>query len=210
MGKRTDLDFTKHELEIIKHNGITIHHLRIPDTNVASFKFINACGVLIVTGDYSNWIFAREFHPQKGNYVSDEYWCEKLRMNSHQKSHEFDSKATEARLNELLKEADRSEIDKLYYELCLSHVDEDEMVYLAYASMERPLHYDENIPYEEKIIPQLLYVFDAFEEICSRMDDPDTKIRIGRESEPVCPHPISQRRKIDGIYSCEKCGYIFN
>ena len=73
--KRTDVDFSKHDLTIIKRENYLLHDLKSPDFDYTErVKFINIEGVLVVTGDYGNWIFCREFHPSSQGYVSDNYW----------------------------------------------------------------------------------------------------------------------------------------
>ncbi len=71
MKKRTNLDFTKHELLITNQEGLLIHHLKVPNTVIYNVKFINTNGVMVVTGDLGHWIFCREFHPAPDEFVSD-------------------------------------------------------------------------------------------------------------------------------------------
>ena len=108
MKKRTDIDFSKHEVIITKLDNVVepcvIHYLKLPDTRMNSIKFINCGGVLSVTGDYGNWIFCREFHPSEKEYVSGSYWEEKLRIASCQDPYEYDEDATVAEINRLLAE----------------------------------------------------------------------------------------------------------
>ena len=139
--KRTDLDFSKHKLEIIKSDKSLIHILKIPDSTTHSFYFINSCGVLAVTGDYGNWIFCREFHPSKNGYVSSRYWVEKLEIGSTQKPMEYDSKETEEEIIERINEVKNNEYCESkekaeeyieYLENCIYHAD-DEVEYDNYA-----------------------------------------------------------------------------
>jgi len=88
--KRTALDFSKHEIIVVKENGLLIHHLKIPKQWTNNIKFINTNNILAVTGDFGNWIFCREFHPSKDGYVSDGYWHEKLNIASTQDGKEID------------------------------------------------------------------------------------------------------------------------
>lgn len=99
--KRTETDFSKHVLKVVKNDLVTIYDFAIPDTYSRSIKFINTCGIMAVTGDYGNWIFCREFHPDKEG-VSDSYWVEKLRILSCQDPYEFDSKTAQEQIQDLL------------------------------------------------------------------------------------------------------------
>lgn len=133
MKKRTDLDFSKHELTITVEGNTTIHHLKKPDTFIDSIKFINTNGVLVVTGDYGNWIFCREFHPSEKEYVSDGYWLEKLKISSSQEGEEFDSEATEKKLKEMIIEYENKREVVDYLTDLLDYVNEDEFNYRNYA-----------------------------------------------------------------------------
>lgn len=99
--KRTDVDFSKHVLNISKNDLVTIYDFAIPGTYSRSIKFINTCGIMTVTGDYGNWVFCREFHPDKDG-VSDGYWVEKLRILSCQDPYEFDTDTAREQIQELL------------------------------------------------------------------------------------------------------------
>ena len=65
---RTDMDWSGHELIITDTEGLLTHYLKKPGTLMNAVMFINTNGVLVVTGDYSNWMFDREFHPSKGGF----------------------------------------------------------------------------------------------------------------------------------------------
>lgn len=56
MAKRTNVDFSKHELTINKSDCTTVYYLKKPGTVVDSVRFINTNGILAVNGDYGNWI----------------------------------------------------------------------------------------------------------------------------------------------------------
>ena len=177
--KRTDVDWSQHELIIKENDDFASYQLKKPGTYCQSIKFINTNGVLVVTGDYSNWLFCREFHPSKGGNVSDGYWCEKLEISSSQKSKEYDSEATrkiltdglDFELEEYGYSGDELSEMKKYYQELLSYVDCDEWEYTCHAYMEYPGFVDfESVPYSTKTNYILLIVFDAFEEICRRME----------------------------------------
>ena len=174
MKKRTDLDFSKHKLTIIEHEGISIHRFLVPGTYYDSFIFINTQGIMTVTGDYGNWVFCREFHPSANGKVSDYYWCEKLELDSEQKAFEWDDEAAKKEIeNELnsLREGYCENLEETleYYERLLNHT-EWETGYKYNAHFDKPDGIEtEYIPFPQKINNQLLCVFDAFEEICERL-----------------------------------------
>lgn len=178
-GKRTDIDFEKHEILITKTDEVLIHHLKKPNTLHNSIKYINCGGILAVTGDYGNWIFCREFHPSADGYVSDGYWYEKLRILSTQDGEEFDGEATKKALQERLNEykedygEDAREEVIEYYEECMNKCDEHELDYTHFAYREQPRGMD----YEDVILEKdykfwLKAVFDGFDEICRRLKEP--------------------------------------
>lgn len=175
MKKRTNFDFSKHVLIIDKQNGLLVHTLKVPEYDkMHSFTFINTRGLLIVTGDYGSWMFCREFHPSASEIgVSDGYWCEKLEIHSTQRSKEFDAEATAKEIEGLLADTDNdySENEKDFLAECLCKAnDGNELDYTAFAYREAPSGWDyEGTPFCEKTKPQLLYVFDAFEEVCKRL-----------------------------------------
>ena len=178
IGKRTKIDFSKHDVLVTKTDEVLIHYLRKPNTVCDSIKYINCGGILAVTGDYGNWIFCREFHPSKDGYVSDGYWHEKLRILSTQDAMDFDGNATKESLQEKLNEykneqgegADEDVIE--YYEECMSKCDEHELDYTHFAYREQPngMDYDDVV-----LIKDYKYwlkaVFDGFDEICRRMKE---------------------------------------
>lgn len=169
--KRTKLDFSKHELSVTQTDGILIHDLKVPGSQVNRVKFINAGGVLAITGDYGNWILCREFHPSDDGYVSDSYWCEKIRIASTQNPYEYDEEATKKEIEERLEDEDVTEEEKSYYEDLLEYyVHESETCYKMNAHSTLPSDMDhENVPYVQKLNPWLECIFDAFEEICERL-----------------------------------------
>lgn len=172
-GKRTGIEFEEHELIVTRQDGLLVHYLKKPNTIYDNIKFINTNGILAVTGDYSNWMFCREFHPSPNGHVSDYYWIEKLRIASCQEPEKFDSKETETEIKKLLaEEEDLDDEEKEYLEECLSRVD-DEFDYEHYAHRENCGRFQdhENVPYCKKIKRQLMVVFDGFEEICRRMKE---------------------------------------
>jgi len=179
MEKRTNLSFDKHELIIEKNDLVIIHWLKIPDTIIHNIKFINVDGKLLVTGDYDNWIFDRNFIPYATNdTISEHYWCEKLTSDSVQNVYEFDSIKTEKRINELINGGlvemgyENEELEEMinYYINCLYYLDY-EYSYISYAYNNYPSFMDgENVVYCTKYNERLNFIFDAFEEICFRLN----------------------------------------
>lgn len=175
-GKRTGIDFSKHELIVTENEFLTIYHLKKPNTYCDNIKYINTNGILAVTGDYGNWIFCREFHPEPKEGVSEGYWHEKLKILSTQEATEFDGEATKAALLEKLIEyklehsEDAREDIIEYYEECINLCDDHELDYTYFAYREQPEGFD----YEDVILLKdykywLKAVFDGFDEMCLRM-----------------------------------------
>ena len=104
IGKRTEIDFSKHEVIVQKNDLVSIYYLKKPNTVIDSIKYINCEGIMSVTGDYGNWIFCREFHPNERGGVSDGYWIEKLKIASSQEPLEFDKESTEKELLQRLED----------------------------------------------------------------------------------------------------------
>jgi len=180
-GKRTNLEFKEHELLITEQEGLLVHHLKKPDTNMDNIKFINTNGIMVVTGDYGNWVFCREFHPSAtSEQVSDGYLIEKLQILSCQDPYDYDVDATLLELqnnfDNYIKDCNDSEVDPdesviEYFDECINLV-YDELDYTHYAYRERPsfMDYDE-IAYVKSPKYWLQVVFDGFEEICRRLNE---------------------------------------
>jgi hypothetical protein len=179
-GIRTGVEFENHELTVVDEDFLHFHELKKPDTLQGRIKFIHMEGMLIVVGDYGNWMFYRDFYPGPKEYVSDGYWIEKLEMHSTQKGTEFSSEATyEALLNGInggLEEhgyyGDELEMAIRYYERCIEYCD-SEWEYVAFAHGDnKPGFIDhEDVPYVTRTKQWLRVVFDAFDEICRRMKE---------------------------------------
>jgi hypothetical protein len=171
MKRRTDVNFDKHELTVIDTNDVLIHKFKKSNTICCSITFINTQGIMAVTGDYGNWIFCREFHPSAEGFVSDSYWCEKLRISSTQKISDYDSEDTRKEMEKMISNEDENldEEDREYLKSLLDYVDECEERYLVYAHDNLPKNRDhEFVPYIKKLNPWLEVIFDAFDEICQR------------------------------------------
>lgn len=171
---RTNLDFSQHVLTIVQNDdNCEIYRFEKPNTSWDSFVFIIAEWLTIVGGDYGNWIFDRPFSPSKITNVSDSYWCEKLRLSSTQKSHDFDSAKTIKHIQELIQENsfEYSFEELEYLNECKKLAEGSEWEYSVYAYNELPDNWTaEDVPFGTIINPQLLRVFDAFEEIAKRIE----------------------------------------
>lgn len=184
MKKRTLVDFSKHELTIDSNNICTIHWLKKPDTTNGQIKFINIDGVLVVKGDYGNWIFCREFIPSavQGAIVSDSYWIEKLETLSTQKGREFDTEGTIEVLSNGIGiglendgyEGEQLKSLKEYYKVWQSFAEDSNSIdeYIRMASSDMPDFIDiRDIPYHTRTKNWLEVVFDAYEEINLRLKE---------------------------------------
>lgn len=179
MKRRTNIDFTKHKVEVIQHEGVLIHKFKRPDTMNCAITFINTCGVLSVTGDFGNWIFCREFHPS-GNTsegVSDGYWDEKLQILSQQKAKIYDSEETTKAINEFKdtfndsygREMNEEESD--WVESLENDVDDEhEYTHTAYRCKPADIDY-ESVPFGKKRHFWLSAIYDGFEETCKQLKD---------------------------------------
>ena len=166
--KRTDVDWSKHVLTET-HGETLIHRLCIPGTVSQSLTFINTQGVMAVTGDYGNWIFCREFHPSPDGSVSDMYWLGKLRNSSCQDPSEFDSDEVKRQVKELKENHELSAEEIEWLDSLESAADDGEYAFIAEA-MNHPGNFDtEMIPNGKVTQWWLLVVFDAFDEICRRL-----------------------------------------
>lgn len=197
---RTGNDFSKHDYIVEATDQCQSYQLKLWDRYAFSVNFINAYGKCMVTGDYGNYMFNREIHPEAGERVSDDYWCEKLSMYSFQDPYEYDSEGTKEALEESLKEFkeenelkyrwlyselsyDRKQKLNLdddveehieYLESCIEYSDDWDRgeSYRQYANNNLPDNLDyEDVIFAYKIKDRLLYIFDAFEEMCRREEN---------------------------------------
>lgn len=175
--KRTSIDFSKHELIVDESEKISIFWLKKSDSIVFNIKFIITNGLTIVTGDFGNWMFNKEFYPNEDENVSDDYWVEKLQLYSTQKGKEFSIEETEKALKYEIKEGleaygyegDELSGAKEFYKECLEHL-ESENEYSNFIYKWKPTFLDyEEIPYCKVINNRLQIIFDGFEEICRRL-----------------------------------------
>lgn len=172
--RRTKIDWSKHEVITRNEGKALIHIIKQPDTCINAVYFYNIGGILAVTGDFGNWMFCREFHPSADGGVSDSYWCEKARISSSQVTHKYNADETRTEIESLL--ANKDEDDALskeeseYLNDLLDYVDDSYERYMVYAYDNQVGRFDyENIPCVKKIDQWLECIFDAFDEICSRI-----------------------------------------
>lgn len=148
-----------------------------------SIKYINTNGILAVTGDYSNWIFCREFHPTADGHASDHYWEEKLRISSCQKPSRYSAEETEKEIRRMLDDPEGGWLgeDREFLQDLLSKVD-DELEYTYFAYRESPRGWDsESIPFAEKTDYHFLAVLDGFDEICRRLKGKESSLEVAEE-----------------------------
>jgi hypothetical protein len=201
--KRTDVDFSNHVLTITRSKDCLLYNFAIPGRHTYSVQFINTHGIMVVTGDYGNWVFCREFHRSEEG-VSDSYWIEKLKISSTQDPYVFDSDEAARQVKELLEDSDHefSEVEKEWLNELLIAAQDGEYSYIAKA-MDRPGCFEaEMIPRGKVLNSWLPIIFDAFDEICRRIlpepELPDSaeletaikKFRDYFPSEPLRDHYI--------------------
>lgn len=176
IGTRTKIDFSNHELSVIDHGDTKIYHLKKPDTSCDNIKYIASGGILAITGDYGNWIFDKEFRPDINDKVSDQYWCDKLKMSSCQEPYMFDSEATIKEIKKAIKEykaeyGKEVDLDVIeYYQQCIEKANYHELDYTAFAYREYP----SNVSIEDVIMLKdikywLKAVFDGFDVMHDRL-----------------------------------------
>lgn len=171
--KRTNLDFSKHKVYVHESDKLLVHLIKIPNDSYNYVRFINTNGIMAVTGDFGNWIFCREFHPSEENYVSGGYWDEKLGLSSTQQSHEFDSETAQREIKELLEENEFNEDDTEFLNDLSDAASGSEYEYIAKA-MDHGDFDSEMIPEGKKRNIWLDYIYDAFDEICNRIEAGET------------------------------------
>ena len=173
MKKRTDIDFSKHEVLVKSCELGMIHHLHIPNTSYHNIRFINVGGVLSVTGDFGNWIFCREFHPSATEYVSDGYWEEKLRISSTQSDVDFDSEGTRHEIQELIDSGDYSDEEQInsLREMKIAADVSTGGEYRDWVNENIDFIDYEYIPYCTETKFWLKCIFDGFDEICNRLKE---------------------------------------
>lgn len=183
MKKRTPADFSEHthRVEIFKseQNTIRVDHFQKGDKRIGYFKFTNTEDGLFVTGDYGRWSFCRPFVPSKDNGVSEGYWLEKLKIGSNMEFTKLDQDGNEKEIKRLIRyglkeygySGEKLNQAKEFFKDLLTHIDNDiEYIYHAYYDSCPDIEM-ELIPCYKEVPAQLLWVFDAFDEICRRIKE---------------------------------------
>lgn len=182
--KMSDWDFSEHThkretFTSEEGNTITIDHLRKGNSSMGYVRFVNDDYGLSVFGDFGNWIFCRPFLPSEEGYVSVPYWNEKLKISSSQDHAKYDAEETEKEIKELIENGledygysgeDLAKAKEWFKDLLPYTEDEIEYLYRAYRSNDCPCDDLDYVPYVKKGSCRLLIVFDAFNEICNRLD----------------------------------------
>ncbi len=172
MKRRTEIDFSRHELKVTKTDDVLIHEFKRPDSINCMLVFINTCGVMTVTGDFGNWVFCREFHPSPDGAVSAGYWDGKLEIASEQKAKKYDAGETAKLINQFKNTFEESYDEEMseevrdWVERLEGNVDDEfEYTYIAYR--ENPYEIDyESVSFGTKRHVWLDAVYDGFDEIC--------------------------------------------
>ena len=176
--KRTKIDFSKHELIIDESEKISSFWLKKPNSLIYNVKFIFIDGLTVVTGDFGNFLFNNVFYPSKDNFVSDEYWVEKLRLNSTQQGIEYSPEKTKELLEYEIKEGleaygyEGEELREItnFYKQALKYVESEEECKKFIFGNDKPFFIDyEELPICYEPLNKLKIIFDSFEEICSRI-----------------------------------------
>ena len=178
------IDFSKH-IVIETHykdentgHTLNIWDLKLPDSEYRNrIRFINSCGTLTVNGDFGNWVFCREFHPNAEDYnnIFSGYMTEKLHIHSEQTSATYDSERTLEAINEfekqLIEEGKLENDIEDWIDVLKNNVyDRIDYEHVAYRDTPDNIDYEE-IPYIETIHPRLVIVYEAFNELCKRQKD---------------------------------------
>lgn len=205
-GKRTGIDFSKHELHKSSYAGgeSVVYDLKIPNTIFNRIKYINTEDIMAVTGDYGNWIFCRGFHPSKDGNACDNYWAEKLRIASTQDPMKFSGTEACGAIDALLADPQNefSEEEKEWLgELQDAAKGGEEYAYIA-KGMECPGSFPtEMIPSGKVYDVWFLTILDGFDEMCRRLGNPVV------EMEMECPHNhLKASAMMTSGPICEDCG----
>lgn len=172
---KTGIDFSKHEFTVQDLGPIMVYKLKKPDTIIHNLTFIVGLGVTTVTGDFGNWVFCREFHPVKNDYISRGYADEKLTILSVQKPYVFDTDTVLKEIDELVEDweykfgREPNEEDLEWIEALRENA-HDELDYLYVAHREKIDDIEhEDVPDGEARHRWLEVVYDAFNEMCDRL-----------------------------------------
>lgn len=173
--KRTDIDFSNHKFTRNYFKGVYDYSLSLEGSRHHYVRVVVCEDGTAVYGDFGNWIFNKSFYPTANGYISDDYWIEKLEIASTQRGYKFCNRETECALLDAIEEA-KTEYEpcvEQYYKDCLDALktnSEEEYMTFAYDSL--PKGFDSDWIVVGYVIPTwLLIIFDAFEEMCQRMEN---------------------------------------
>lgn len=191
--KYSNIDFSNHYLSkggvFIDHNfykgeqafsvASSIASLKVEGTVHDWITYITTNGILIVTGDYGNWIFNKPLNPQTfGQPLSMMYAVEKCKNSSEQEPLEFDPEATEKAIREELVKLEKGELwhddeqtqneYKDYLETCLLCLN-DKFEYIKAAYYGCPSFVDtEDVIFCDQAVNHFKVIVDGFNEINRR------------------------------------------
>lgn len=182
MKNRCDINWSEHIMYKEETELGIIYTLKKPNTIIQKVEFKNLLGNLIITGDFGNYIFCREFHISDDSHgLSDGYFHEKLSIHSYQDVYKFDSELTEKNIIELIDEVDDYTTDENkkeelldYYNRLIDNVDDEtEYDYIAYREKPNFLDY-EDVPKVRDYVTSFKCVMDAYDEIVRRLSNGET------------------------------------
>lgn len=168
--------FENHIFSIEECGKFTIYKLKHPEYSMMyKVEFIVGNNLTVVTGDYGNWVFCREFHPKTGEISSYNYLDEKLEINSVQKSTEFSTEETIKQLKHFVDNftnnygREMNEEEREWVDLLDSSVF-DEIEYTNTAFREKPnsIDYDE-VPFGTRRLRRLEIVYNALDVMCEKI-----------------------------------------
>ena len=156
-----------------KGNTIQIDHLRKGDSHCGYVRFVNDDYGLTVYGDFGNWVFCRPFIPSEDGYVSVPYWNEKLKMKSTQDHSVYNGDETHEEICEMIADDEIDDKSKEILKDLLQYTDDEiEYTYQAFRNTKFTDYLDyDNIPFAKNGDYRLLIVYDAFNEICNRLNN---------------------------------------
>lgn len=158
--------FETHTLCKKELDEVTIYNFKRPNSIIFSVNVVTYKGTTSISGDLGNWIFAREFHPVKGEKISRSYYDEKLQMKSTQKTEEYSEKKATEEIEYLKEEySDNDEVLDFLEELEELVYDKNELYNYSYMETPPCLDYEE-LPTGKVRIERLNLLYDAMDRMC--------------------------------------------
>lgn len=185
-GKRTGVEFGAHDFTAescaTPNAAISCYLFKIWNSSAYQVRFVNAYGLMTVSGDWGNWVFSREFHPSsKNGGVSDNYWIEKLKTASSQDPYELDEEETRKELESWLdgtheyfdEERPLTPGEFEYLHDCLYALGDSELQYAHVAHFENVGRFKDHdrVPLVKKPKYALQVIFDAWDCIVERLKE---------------------------------------